>query len=98
VLELLFREAEAQNCGRQAMLDALFEVVLIQVPRQLVEQGQTQVGSWRGWRIRSRGRRSWRCTRTQREWSLPALVAKAMMSRSTFASGFRKAVGVMPGG
>src|SRR5262245_48149053 len=31
VLELLFSEALAHNCGRQALLDRLFEVVLIQV-------------------------------------------------------------------
>ena len=48
VLHLLFEEAAAQNCGRQAMLDRLFEVVLIQILRQLMEQGQTQTGMLSG--------------------------------------------------
>ncbi|MEJ0086433.1 MAG: AraC family transcriptional regulator [Pseudomonadota bacterium] len=99
VLELLFREAEAQYCGRQAMLDALFEVVLIRVLRQLMEQGQTQVGMLAGLaHPQLRKAIVAMHEEPQREWSLPALAAKAMMSRSAFANGFRKAVGVTPGG
>jgi hypothetical protein len=39
VLTLLFDEAFAQRCGRQALLDRLFEVVLIQILRHLMEHG-----------------------------------------------------------
>lgn len=98
VLELLFSEAIAQYCGRQAMLDRLFEVVLIQVLRQLMEQGQTQVGMLAGL-----AHRQLRLSLVamhdapQKEWSLEDLAAVSGMSRSAFASGFRENVGVTPG-
>jgi AraC-like DNA-binding protein len=98
VLDLLFSEAVAQYCGRQAMLDRLFEVVLIQVLRQLMEQGKTQVGMLAGLaHPRLRLAIVVMHEEPQKEWSLEDLAAKATMSRSAFASGFRKAVGVTPG-
>jgi AraC-like DNA-binding protein len=98
VLELLFNEALAQNCGRQAMIDRLFEVVLIQVLRQLMEQDSVQVGMLAGL-----AHRQLRLAivamheQPQSEWSLEDLAATSGMSRSAFAKGFREAVGVTPG-
>jgi transcriptional regulator GlxA family with amidase domain len=98
VLELLFAEALAQHCGRQAMLDRLFEVVLIQVLRQLMEQGQTQVGMLAGLaHPQLRKAIVAMHEEPQKEWGLEDLAARATMSRSAFASGFRNAVGVTPG-
>lgn len=98
VLELLFGEAVAHYCGRQAMLDRLFEVVLIQVLRQLMEQGRTQVGMLAGLaHPRLRNAIVAIHEEPQREWSLEDLAAKSGMSRSAFASGFRDAVGVTAG-
>jgi transcriptional regulator GlxA family with amidase domain len=98
VLELLFGEAVAQYCGRQAMLDRLFEVVLIQVLRQLMEQGQTQVGMLAGLaHPKLRLAIVKMHEEPQKEWSLEDLAAECGMSRSAFANGFRDAVGVTPG-
>ena len=36
-LQLLFREASEQHCGRQAVLDRLIEVIIIQVLRDLMD-------------------------------------------------------------
>jgi AraC-like DNA-binding protein len=98
VLELLFSEAVAEYCGRQAMLDRLFEVVLIQVLRQLMEQGKTQVGMLNGLaHPQLRKAIVAMHEEPEKDWNLENLSAKATMSRSAFASGFRKAVGVTPG-
>ena len=98
VLELLFLEALATNCGRQAMLDRLFEVVLIQVLRQLMETGATQVGMLAGLaHAKLRLAIVAMHEEPQKEWSLEDLAAVCGMSRSVFANGFRDAVGVTPG-
>lgn len=44
VLALLFCEAFQQGCGPKALFERLFEVVLIQIPRHLVDSGETQIG------------------------------------------------------
>lgn len=43
-LQVLFREAGEQHCGRQAVVDRLSEVVFIQVLRDLMDQQRLQVG------------------------------------------------------
>lgn len=98
VLGLLFEEAHAHNCGRQAMLDRLFEVVLIQVLRQLMETGQTRVGMLAGLaHPKLRLSIVSMHEQPQREWLLEDLAAVAGMSRSAFANGFRETVGTTPG-
>lgn len=98
VLELLFAEAFARNCGRQAVLDRLFEVVLIQVLRQLMEEGRTEVGMLLGM-AHPRLRLALVAMHEQpaRDWSLAALAAHAGMSRSVFAKLFRERLGCTPG-
>ena len=44
VLDLLFEEAFERRCGRQAMIDRLFEVVMIQLLRHLMERGEVAGG------------------------------------------------------
>jgi AraC-like DNA-binding protein len=98
VLELLFSEAMATYCGRQAMLDRLFEVVLIQVLRQLMESQQTQVGMLAGLaHPKLRLAIVKMHDEPQKEWSLEDLATVSGMSRSAFANGFREAVGLTPG-
>jgi AraC-like DNA-binding protein len=97
VLEMLFDEATSQYCGRQGMLDRLFEVVLIQVLRQLMETGQTRAGMLAGLaHPRLRNAIVAMHDEPQTEWSLEELARLCGMSRSAFASGFREAVGVTP--
>ena len=98
VLELLFGEALNQYCGRQAMLDRLFEVVLIQVLRQLMESKQTRVGMLAGLahpKLRLAIIRMHE--EPQKDWSLEDLAAASTMSRSAFANAFRDTVGTTPG-
>lgn len=97
VLELLFAEAEAKNCGRQIVLDRLFEVVLIHLLRQLMERGATQIGLLAGL-AHTQLRRAIVAMHDKPEenWSVERLAATAGMSRSVFSNQFRDAVGETP--
>lgn len=97
VLTLLFAEAEASNCGRQALLDRLFEVILIQLLRQLMENGSTQVGLLAGF-AHAQLRRALVAIHQapEKDWSVESLAAVAGMSRSVFSNQFREAVGETP--
>ena len=98
VLEMVFEEAFTQRCGRQAMLDRLFELVIIQVLRTLMENGQIQVGLLAGMgHPRLRHALVAIHERPGEDWSLQALAERAGMSRSAFAEGFRDVIGSTPG-
>ena len=98
VLALLFEEASRQYCGRQAVLDRLFEVLLIQVLRHLMANGETGFGMLAGL-SHPRLRRALVAMHAEpaRPWSLDALAATCGMSRSVFANAFRNTVGCTPG-
>jgi AraC-like DNA-binding protein len=97
VLTLLFAEAEANHCGRQALLDRLFEVVLIQLLRQLMENGSTQIGLLAGL-THTQLRRAIVAMHQEpeKDWSVESLATVAGMSRSVFSNQFREAVGKTP--
>lgn len=98
VLSLLFDEAKSSHCGRQSMLDRLFEVLLIWVLRELMSQGQLQSGMLAGLsHPKLRGALVALHDDAQHEWSLEDLAAKAGMSRTVFANTFRDVVGCTPG-
>lgn len=85
-------------CGRQAMLDRLFEVVLIQVLRQLMERGNARAGVLAG----LAHQRLWLALiamheQPEQEWSLESLADAAGMSCSVFANTFRDTAGTTPG-
>lgn len=97
-LSLLFGEAFAANCGRRAMLNRLFEIVFIQVLRQLMEQGQTGAGMLAGLaHAKLRHALVGMHENPRQEWTLDALAERAGMSRSVFATQFRDTVGCTPG-
>jgi AraC-like DNA-binding protein len=98
ILELLFAEASAQNCGRQVMLDRLFEVLLIQILRQLMGQGQLKTGMLAGL-AHPQLRRALVAMHEQpeKDWTLEELAGVAGMSRSALARSFRETVGDTPG-
>lgn len=97
-LGLLFAEAGAQHCGRQAMIDRLFEVVLIQVLRQVMERGETQAGMLAGLgHQRLRFALIAMHEAPARDWTLEQLAKTSGMSRSVFANSFRDTVGCTPG-
>lgn len=98
VLALLFDEAFGNNCGRHALIDRLFEVVLIQVLRHLMETEQMGGGMLAGLsHPRLRKALVAMHERPGQDWSLEALAGLAGMSRSVFAGTFRRAVGCTPG-
>ena len=98
VLAQLFAEAEASHCGRQLMLDRLFEVLLIWVLRELMAQGQVASGMLAGLsHPRLHSALVAMHDAPQREWPLEELAAAAGMSRTVFANSFRDVVGCTPG-
>ena len=98
VLALLFEEAFEQRCGRVALLERLFEVVMIQVLRQLMESGEVQGGLLSGLsHLRLRNALVAMHEAPAKEWSLAELAIAAGMSRSVFATAFRETVGTTPG-
>ena len=98
VLTLLFDEAFAKRCGRQAMLDRLFEVLLIQILRHLMEHGHARAGLLAGLsHQRLRHALAAMHEHPEKEWMLKALANAAGMSRTVFANTFHEVVGVTPG-
>ncbi|HUH60235.1 MAG TPA: AraC family transcriptional regulator, partial [Candidimonas sp.] len=98
VLTLLFEEAFEQRCGRVALIERLFEVVMIQVLRHLMENGEVHGGLLFGLsHPRLRHALVAMHETPAQEWTLDELASAAGMSRSMFATVFRETVGVTPG-
>lgn len=98
VLKLLFEEAFTQRCGRTALVNRLFEVVVIQVLRQLMETGQVKSGMLAGLsHPRLRNAIVAMHEAPAKEWTLDDLADSAGMSRSAFAQSFRETLGTTPG-
>lgn len=97
LLSLLFEEAAASKCGRQTVLDRLFEVILIQLLRQLMEGGSAQLGLLAGL-AHTQLRRAIVAMHEKPEenWSVERLARVAGMSRSVFSNQFRTAMGDTP--
>lgn len=97
-LALLFDEAAAQRCGWRALVNRLFEVVMIQILRALMERGDLRGGMLAGLsHPRLRHALVAMHETPERDWTLEALAAAAGMSRSAFAGAFRDTVGSTPG-
>lgn len=98
VLNLLFKEAFEQRCGRQAIVNRLFEVVLIQILRRLMATDIAHTGLLAGM-AHPQLARSLVALHEQpgAAWSLEALAREAGMSRSAYAQQFRSIVGCTPG-
>jgi transcriptional regulator GlxA family with amidase domain len=97
-LSLLFAEASARECGRQAALDRLAEVVLIYMLRRLMDAPEPGYGLLAGLAHPALGRA---LTRIHADpggaWTLERMADEAGMSRSVFAETFRHVVGLAPG-
>ncbi len=97
VLSLLFEEAEACNCGRQPLLDRLFEVLLIQLLRELMESSVMKVGMLAG--LADQNLRKAIVAmhdKPEIDWTVASLAAEACMSRSVFSNLFRETIGETP--
>lgn len=98
VLRILFDEAFEQRCGKHAVVNRLFEVVIIQILRQLMESKQMKSGMLAGLaHARLRIPMVAMHENPSKEWSLEDLASNAGMSRSAFATTFRDVVGITPG-
>lgn len=99
-LDLLFAETDRVRCGSRLLADRLFEVVLIQLLRWIIDHPH-EAGVTRGLVAGLGDPRLARALvavhrAPQEDWSLPRLAAEAGMSRSAFAVAFRDAVGTTP--
>lgn len=99
-LALLFAETERLRCGQRLLADRLFEVVLIQLLRWLIDH-PAEAGVQSGL---ISGLSDPRLARALvavhdapgQDWSLAALAQQAGMSRSAFAAQFKAVVGQTP--
>lgn len=97
-LALLFAEAEREQCGRQAAIDRLCELLLIQLLRFLMDRGAAQTGLLAGLADPKLARAIVAMhDAPHTAWSLETLAAQAGMSRARFAAAFKDTVGVTPG-
>lgn len=96
-LDLLFGEAFAARGGRQAALDRLFEYLLVQVFRDIVDEGRVSAGVLAALADpHLRPVLAAMHERPGRLWSLDALAELAGQSRTRFAEHFRAVVGATP--
>lgn len=101
-LELLFAETDRVRCGSRLLADRLFEVVLIQLLRWLVDHpGRAGIASglMMGLSDPRLARALVALHRAPGEaWTLARMAAEAGMSRSAFAETFRSVTGTTPAG
>lgn len=93
----LFDEAAGDHCGRQAILDRLVEVLIIQLLRELMDQQRIDHGLLAGL-SNPRLAKAINALHADpaRAWRLEDLAAVASMSRARFAARFRETVGIAP--
>ncbi|MGD9835182.1 MAG: cupin domain-containing protein [Piscinibacter sp.] len=97
LLDLLYDEAFTDQCGRQAALDRLCELLLIRLLRHCLDRGLTQGGTLAGLADP-------RLSKTlvavheepTRDWVLSDMAQLAGMSRARFAVHFREVIGNTP--
>ena len=96
-LDLLFAEAFDDHCGRQSIVDRLCEVLIIQLLRQLMDQGRIETGLLAGL-ADPRLAKAINAMHADpgRAWTLQELAAIATMSRARFAARFRDTLGITP--
>lgn len=99
-LDLLFAETDRVRCGSRLLADRLFEVVLIQLLRWIIDHPQA-VGVSSGLVMGLSDPRLARAlvalhAAPQDEWTLTRMAAVAGMSRSAFAEAFRAVTGTTP--
>jgi AraC-like DNA-binding protein len=97
ILGLLFDEAFSDQCGRQAVLDRLCEVLMIRLLRYCIDQGLTQGGTLAGLADPRLAKALIAFQENPAlEWSLTSMAELAGMSRARFAVKFREVTGETP--
>lgn len=99
-LSLLFAETERVRCGQRLLADRLFEVLLLQMFRWLLDHPQKagiQEGLLSGLAHPKLARALTSLhERPGQSWSLAAMAHEANMSRSAFAAEFKACLGTTP--
>lgn len=100
-LQLLFAETERVRCGQRLIAHRLFEILLLQMLRWLLDH-PTQGGIPQGLLAGLAHPKLARALialheRPGEAWSLDAMAGEAGMSRSALAAEFKAAVGIPPG-
>ncbi len=97
LLELLYQEAFAEQCGRQAALDRLCELLLIGLLRHCMSQGLAQGGALAGLADARLAKALVALHEDPaRAWELADMAGRAGMSRARFAVHFREVTGDTP--
>ncbi|GLZ86846.1 AraC family transcriptional regulator [Metapseudomonas resinovorans] len=97
VIDWLFSEAFGDECGREAVLDRLFELMVIQLLRHLMDSNQLSGGMLAGLaNPRLAKAMTLMHDAPAKPWSVADLALAANMSRASFAAQFREVVGITP--
>ena len=96
-LEMLVREADAKRTGWQAATDRLFEYLIAQIIREIVENGtvDAKVLEGMGDKQLAKGLTAIH-SQLEKPWSLEDLAAQCGMSRARFAARFLEVLGTTP--
>lgn len=98
LLTLLFDEAFGEKCGRQLIVDRLFEVVLVQILRHIIDQPTQHPGVLAGMADPQLAKALVALHETPgAAWNLERLAQEAGLSRTVFAERFKARVGQSPG-
>lgn len=96
-LEWLFNEAFGGICGREAMMDRLFELLVIQLLRHILSNRDQTPGMMAGLADPRLARSlSLMHDSPSKAWTVAELSTAANMSRASFAEYFRQVVGQTP--
>jgi len=97
LLDLLYDEAFTEQCGRQAALDRLCELLLIRLLRHCLDRGLTQGGTLAGLADPRLAKALVAVhENATRAWELSDMAQLAGMSRARFAVHFREVIGDTP--
>lgn len=99
-LELLFAETAAPRCGQRVLADRLFEIVVIQLLRWMIDH-PAETGMPSGLMTGLSDPRLARALvavheSPERPWTLPSMAQTAGMSRSAFAARFKSVLAQSP--
>ena len=98
VLHLLYEEAFGSHCGRQASLNRICELLVIQLLRVTMDNNSASIGLLAGLADPRLSKALYAIHKNpQKAWTLDLLAHVAGMSRASFAVKFRDTLDVTPG-
>ncbi|UQB80386.1 AraC family transcriptional regulator [Pseudomonas shirazica] len=96
-LDWLFEEAFGDECGRDVILNRLFELMVIQLLRHLIASRSIASGMMAGLANAQLSRALVGIhNEPQHNWTVAELADRSGMSRASFAAHFRETVGITP--